>query len=624
MGRHSGVQTSVQYGGEELPDDGLSGGYAAVPQQGDYGQVHEGGYGGGWAAGPTDTSYASGYAEQDTGYHGYPVDQGYGGYPTDGQHTGSYGYEAVQHGWEHPAPAVDSGTWVAAGTMPGAPAHWDDPLEPYDAQPRTGGYPAQGFAAGGYGTDTFGAPAFDTGTFDTGSFGGDGYATGGYAAVGYANDLYAADAYQSGMHAAVEAPAAPTYDTTTFEPQSFVGYGYDTSGAYPVVAPVEDPPVDALYDLPAEPAQVDPPGVGQYAMEAESWVGSGPELDLEQLSFATEPGDDFADPQPPHVEPEPEHGFEPDTGNAPPRGRAQTRKANRPAPRKGRRTLVAAGGVVVTGAVLAGAVVLQMPDEGTSTQASGDDQAAPGAGHRPTDQAASRGSERDPVAPGSASALPLPTPQSPTTTDQLTLRFPLDPKLGLGNKFDTVPGKEAAPGPGRKYTYAVEIEQGLQLDGELFATTVQRTLNDKRSWASGGLTFERTDNSPQADFVVRLASPGTVHKTCSPLVGDTSEDNVSCDAYGTRWVMINAWRWAQGSTAYGDDIVGYRQMLINHEVGHRLGHNHEKACGAGGIGAGLAPVMMQQTKTRVASEGAMKGETCEANPWPYPSGKLTR
>ncbi len=56
--------------------------------------------------------------------------------------------------------------------------------------------------------------------------------------------------------------------------------------------------------------------------------------------------------------------------------------------------------------------------------------------------------------------------------------------------------------------------------------------------------------------------------------------------------MINAYRWAQGSTTYGDAIHAYRQMLINHEVGHRLGHHHV-TCDKDGD---LAPVMQQQTK----------------------------
>ncbi len=75
--------------------------------------------------------------------------------------------------------------------------------------------------------------------------------------------------------------------------------------------------------------------------------------------------------------------------------------------------------------------------------------------------------------------------------------------------------------------------------------------------------------------------------------------------------MINGWRWAQGSETFGDaHIFGYRQMLLNHEVGHRLGHDHE-TCPADGA---LAPVMMQQTKTLT-----LDGRTCRINPWPYPA-----
>ena len=46
--------------------------------------------------------------------------------------------------------------------------------------------------------------------------------------------------------------------------------------------------------------------------------------------------------------------------------------------------------------------------------------------------------------------------------------------------------------------------------------------------------------------------------------------------------MINAYRWAQGAETYGDAAMhAYRQMLINHEVGHRLGHNHVELPQAG-------------------------------------------
>ena len=617
MGRHSGSHTGVQQGIDGLPDDGSSGVWAVGPEQTGYDPV-PGCDAAGWPAGDTGGAFQGGYgyAEPDTGYHGSPTHTGFadpgvfGGYGGE-QHTGAHGYDTYapqQQGWEHPAPAAVSGTWSAPGTMQGAPAHWDDPLEPYAVPDASGTYGALGHAAvQGYPADPYAADPYAV----------DPYAVGPYPADAYDGAAHLLDGPIAGM------PAAPSYDTTTFEPQSFVGYGYDASGAYPVVALPENPLTDVLYDMPVETVP-DEPGAGRYAMASEPWAASP--ADLEPTSFV----DDSS--KTPAAEPldaadalyEPQRAGRRRAGSVPaptpaPVGRANTRRANRPAPRRGRRTLVAAGGAIATGAVLAGAVALQMPDEGSTSHAAGEDQAAPGTATRTDDPATSRSNDREgaltTAAPGGASSVPMPTATSPTTTDQLTVRFPLDPKLALGGDFETVAGKQSAPdNGGRTYTYRVEIEDGLQLDGTLFATTVQKTLNDPRSWAHDQKTFVRVD-SGKSDFVVRLSSPETLHGICTPIVGDTSENNVSCDAHGTPYVMINAWRWAQGSTAYGDDILGYRQMLINHEVGHRIGHNHETSCDA----AGLAPVMMQQTKSREATTGSDAGETCKANPWPYPT-----
>lgn len=199
---------------------------------------------------------------------------------------------------------------------------------------------------------------------------------------------------------------------------------------------------------------------------------------------------------------------------------------------------------------------------------------------------------------------------APLTYDQKMSRtYPLGATLSGPGKFDVVPGFDKAPGTGRKYRYRVDVEQGLGLDGALFAEAVQKTLNDQRSWAHGGArTFERI-SSGTPDFVITLASPGTTAKWCAKSGLDTTEDNVSCDSAATERVMINAYRWAQGSTTYGDRIHAYRQMLINHEVGHRLGHGHV-TCQKDGE---LAPVMQQQTKFLDHD-----GIHCRANAWPYP------
>ncbi|MBC9711121.1 DUF3152 domain-containing protein [Streptomyces sp. TRM66268-LWL] len=185
----------------------------------------------------------------------------------------------------------------------------------------------------------------------------------------------------------------------------------------------------------------------------------------------------------------------------------------------------------------------------------------------------------------------------------------LPPQRGSG-EFEAVGGLDKAPGTGQKFRYRVDVEQGLGLDGALFAEAVQKTLNDERSWAhKGARTFERV-SSGKVDFVITLASRTTTAKWCAKSGLDTTQDNVSCDSAATDRVMINADRWAQGAETYGDAIFAYRQMLINHEVGHRLGFNHV-SCSEDG---GLAPVMQQQTKFLDHD-----GITCRANQWVYPN-----
>ncbi|MGW0421712.1 DUF3152 domain-containing protein [Streptomyces sp. NPDC003015] len=199
---------------------------------------------------------------------------------------------------------------------------------------------------------------------------------------------------------------------------------------------------------------------------------------------------------------------------------------------------------------------------------------------------------------------------APLTYEQkMVTKYPLSAKLDGSGKFDAIQGIDKAPGKGHKYTYRVDVEQGLGLDGELFAEAVQKTLNDDRSWAhNGARTFERI-YSGKPDFVITLASPGTTADWCAKSGLDTTEDNVSCDSAATERVMINAYRWAQGSTTYGDQIHMYRQMLINHEVGHRLGYSHV-TCDKDGE---LAPVMQQQTKFLDHD-----GIHCRPNAWAYP------
>lgn len=217
---------------------------------------------------------------------------------------------------------------------------------------------------------------------------------------------------------------------------------------------------------------------------------------------------------------------------------------------------------------------------------------------------------RDSATGGRSAPSSSPHVTALTYDQKMGTKYPLSAKLDGSGKFDAVPGVDKAPGKGQKYTYRVDVEQGLGLDGALFAEAVQKTLNDDRSWAhDGARTFERI-YSGKPDFVITLASPGTTADWCAKSGLDTTEDNVSCDSAATERVMINAYRWAQGSTTYGDRIHAYRQMLINHEVGHRLGYSHV-TCDKNNE---LAPVMQQQTKFLDHD-----GIHCRANAWPYPA-----
>ncbi|MET7638327.1 DUF3152 domain-containing protein [Streptomyces sp. NPDC005438] len=194
--------------------------------------------------------------------------------------------------------------------------------------------------------------------------------------------------------------------------------------------------------------------------------------------------------------------------------------------------------------------------------------------------------------------------------DRMATQFALDPDSTGTGKFRAVAGHQKAPGSGPVLRYRVDVEGGVPLNGELFAKAVHKTLNDKRSWAHGGAhAFERVSKG-RADFVITLASPAGTATWCAKSGLDTTQDNVSCDSASTERVMINGYRWAQGAPTFGKARMhAYRQMLINHEVGHRLGYGHE-SCPKDGA---LAPVMMQQTKFLRTGD-----RNCRPNAWPHP------
>jgi hypothetical protein len=172
------------------------------------------------------------------------------------------------------------------------------------------------------------------------------------------------------------------------------------------------------------------------------------------------------------------------------------------------------------------------------------------------------------------------------------------PRRGTG-RLGVVPGSGPAPGADSVKRVRVEVEGGLPVDGPAFAAFVLATLNDPRSWGHGGrMTFARTGGA--YDIRVVLASPDTSARLCAPL---QTMGTLSCGQ--GRTAVLTLYRWVKAIPDYGTDRTGYRRYLVNHEVGHTLGHGHEVCPGAGRP----APVMMQQTK-------GLKG--CRPNSWPFP------
>ncbi|MEV4493642.1 DUF3152 domain-containing protein [Micromonospora coxensis] len=158
-------------------------------------------------------------------------------------------------------------------------------------------------------------------------------------------------------------------------------------------------------------------------------------------------------------------------------------------------------------------------------------------------------------------------------------------------------------GPLRRYRVAVE--EGTGQDVDAFAATVDEVLGDSRSWiGSGELRVQRVPEAAAADFTVYLATPATSERMCA-LGGLVTERYTSCRLPGQ--VIVNLARWMDGVPDYGAPLETYRTYVINHEVGHEFGEEHQACPGP----AEPAPVMQQQTY-------GLDG--CVANAWPYVDG----
>ncbi|MBR5389072.1 DUF3152 domain-containing protein [Candidatus Saccharibacteria bacterium] len=156
---------------------------------------------------------------------------------------------------------------------------------------------------------------------------------------------------------------------------------------------------------------------------------------------------------------------------------------------------------------------------------------------------------------------------------------------------------------GVKYVYYKTLVWGtVEASFDDFRTKVAETLRDSRGWTRAGLTFIEVSDGQDLNIV--LSDPAHLEGYNGYCSGD-----LSCTS-GYNEVIINDIRWRTGTdvtTGAGlMNIRDYQHMVVNHEMGHWLGHyQHIDSCVQDG---GVAPIMLQQS-TGLRNCGAF-------NPWP--------
>lgn len=195
------------------------------------------------------------------------------------------------------------------------------------------------------------------------------------------------------------------------------------------------------------------------------------------------------------------------------------------------------------------------------------------------------------------------TPAAEDAADPSDEEIPRSGDVGDGTWTVAEPADDSAPEAATVHTYAVRVEDGIDLDAEEVAGRIEEILADDRGWtAREDVAFEQVASGEDADFTISLASPPTADELCLPAeTGGLWNCRVGED------VVLNSDRWQLMTPTY-DDLPAYRAYMVNHEVGHFLGHDHVPCGGEGEP----APVMLQQS---------MGLDGCEPNAWPLADGE---
>ncbi|MER5842312.1 DUF3152 domain-containing protein [Streptomyces prasinus] len=199
---------------------------------------------------------------------------------------------------------------------------------------------------------------------------------------------------------------------------------------------------------------------------------------------------------------------------------------------------------------------------------------------------------------------PTPTPTPIPTPSPSASRTEIDvPPTGSGTFVTAQAGGKAVGSGSRPVRYVVKVETGLDISPSRAANEIADILASPRGWTRDpDNAFQLVSAESPHDITIRIATPATADALCWAGIQQDTGGEYNCEVPGG--VVVNLKRWVKGSPTFDGPIHDYRALIINHEMGHFLGHSHVTCGGAGQ----LAPVMMQQIK-------GLHG--CVSNAWPY-------